>query len=109
MNVTSRFAHHDRAGAQREAIESLTGSRHRTRRTGVLAIEVSPSRDNPNIPARSNIVRHEAHGLGLATLRLVTRMLTLVANSPGLLGTQDFFLPGGPSLPRVRLGNRQRE
>src|SRR5262249_10820853 len=34
---------------------------------------------------------------------------TLVANSPGLLGTQDFFLPGGPSLPRVRLGNRQRE
>ena len=51
--------------------------RHRTGRSGVLAIEVSPSRESPNIPGRSNIVRHGVHGLGLATLPLVTRMLGL--------------------------------
>src|SRR5262245_7030849 len=62
LNGSTRSAHPDRAGAQRQGIESLTGSRTLpglrywasapipppNREEGALAIEVPPSRESAN-------------------------------------------------------------
>src|SRR5262249_58366905 len=61
-------------------------------------------------PGRHGLGSHLASmsqidGLGVATLRLVSRMLTLVANSTEASGTPGNDFAGVPILPRLGLGN----